>query len=102
MEWPDHGNLSAMSVVDDNSTQEVSLNFLQRPSQGNPDKFLHQGNPDKLQQLKNEADKLKKSIATNLIKNVKDQSQDSTIFEFASAFDLRSRIDLNKHLEYID
>ena len=44
LELDDHGNLSAMSVVDDNSIYEVSLIFLHQPSRT--------GNPDKLQQIK--------------------------------------------------
>ena len=69
-----------MSVTDDNSIHAGSLNFSHQPSR--------KGNSDKLHQLRNEANELKKGIVSNLTTTVKDQFQDSIIFEFASAFDL--------------
>lgn len=83
-----------MSVVDDNSIHKFSLNSSHWTS--------GTGNPDKLQQLMNAADEFKKSMIANLIKNVKYQSQGSTILEFESAFDFNGRIDLKKSLDYID
>ena len=53
-----------MIVVDDNNTWKFFFNFLHQPSRT--------GNPGKLQQLRNEAGKLKKSIVADLMKNVKD------------------------------
>lgn len=53
-----------MIVVDDNNTRKFFFNFSHQPSRTR--------NPGKLQQLRNEAGKLKKSIVADLMKNVKD------------------------------
>ena len=84
-----------MSVVDDNTIHKVFLNFF-------CNKQVGQEILTKLQHLRNEADELKKNVLANLIRNVNNQSQDFTIFEYASAFDLHRKIDLNKRLKYID
>ena len=47
------------------------------------------------------AEKLKDSLSKNIIRNVKDQSQSETLVEFASAFDINSRVGLQHHLPLI-
>lgn len=54
LERDDHGNLSAMSVVDNNNICEVSFSFSYWSNRAE--------NPDKPQQLRNDANELKKTL----------------------------------------
>ena len=65
----------------------ISLNFTHH---------LMRGGGDRLQILKNEAESIKRKLVDNLVKNINDQSQAGTLFEYASAFDLHRKIDLEE------
>ena len=51
---------------------------------------------DRLQILKNEAESMKRKLVDNLVKNINDQNQAGTLFEYTSAFDLHCKIDLEE------
>ena len=80
----DHGNLSA-AVVNDEVL--ISSNFTHHPMCGSG---------DRLQILKNEAESIKRKLVDNLVKNMNDQNQASTLFEYASVFDLHRKIGLEE------
>ena len=82
----DHGNLSAVVVVND-EVHDISLNFTHHPMCGGG---------DRLQILKNEAESIKRKLVDNLIKNINDQNQTGTLFEYTSAFNLHHKIDLEE------
>ena len=82
----DHGNLSAVVVVND-EVHDISLNFTHHPMRGGG---------DRLQILKNEAESMKCKLVDNLVKNINDQNQAGTLFEYASVFVLRRKIDLEE------
>ena len=82
----EHGNLSAVVVVND-GVHDISLNFTHHPMRGGG---------DRLQILKNEAESIKRKLVDNLVKNINDQNQAGTVFEYASAFDLHRKIELEE------
>ena len=82
----DHRNLSAVVVVND-EVHDISLNFTHHPMCGGG---------DRLQILKNEAESMKCKLVDNLVKNINDQNQAGTLFEYASVFVLRRKIDLEE------
>ena len=51
---------------------------------------------DRLQILKNEAESIKRKLIDNLVKNINDQNQAGTHFEYTSAFNLHGKIDLEE------
>ena len=81
-----HGNLSAVGVVND-EVHDISLNFTHHPMRGGG---------DRLQILKNETESIKRKLVDNLVKNINYQNQAGTPFEYASAFNLRRKIDLEE------
>ena len=81
----ENGNLSAVVVNDE--VHDISLNFTHHPMRGDG---------DRLQILKNEAESIKRKLVDNLVKNINDQNQAGTLFEYASAFDLHRKIDLEE------
>ena len=81
-----HGNLSAVVAVND-EVHDLSLNFTHHPMRGDG---------DRLQILKNEAESLKRKLVDNLVKNINDQNQAGTIFEYESAFNLHHKTDLDE------
>ena len=91
IQMDDNGNLSVLVEVASN-IHEVELNYTHRPARGNGDRISN---------LKKEAEKLKDSIVKNLIENIEDQNQSGTLFEYASAFDLHRRIDLDARILYL-
>ena len=82
----DHDNLSAVVVVND-EVHDISLNFTHHPMRGGG---------HRLQILKNEAESIKRKLVDNLVKNINDQNQAGTLFEYASAFNLNHKIDFLK------
>ena len=82
----EHGNLSAVVVVN-SEVHDISLSFTHHPMRGGG---------DRLQILKNEAEYIKRKLVDNLVKNINDQNQAGTLFEYASAFDLHGKIDLEE------
>ena len=62
---------------------DISLNFTHHPM----------GGGDSLQILKNKAESIKCKLVDNLVKNINDQNQAGTLFEYASAFDLHCKND---------
>ena len=81
-------NLSAVVVVVVNDeVHDISLNFTHHPMRGGG---------DRLQILKNEAESMKRKLVDNLVKNINDQNQAGTLFEYASVFVLRRKIDLEE------
>ena len=79
----EHGNLSAVVVVFD-EVHDISLNFTHHRMGGGGDMF---------QILKNKAESIKCKLVDNLIKNLNDQNQKGTLFEYTSAFNLHHKID---------
>ena len=51
---------------------------------------------DRLQILKNKAESIKCKLVDNLVKNINDQNEAGTLFEYTSAFDLHRKIDLEE------
>ena len=82
----DHGNLSAVVVVND-EVHDISLNFTHHPMRGGG---------HRLQILKNEAESIKRKLVDNLVKNINDQNQAGTLFEYTSAFNLHHKIDVEE------
>lgn len=68
------------------------LNTSHKPSRGNKDKVAT---------IKKEAVTLKEQVKRNLIDNATDQNQESTIVEFASAFDFTRKVDKDSRLKHI-
>ena len=54
------------------------------------------GGGERLQILKNEAESTKHNLVDNFVKNINNQNQAGTLFEYASAFDLHRNIDLEE------
>ena len=81
----EHGNLS--DVVVNNEVHDISLNFTHHP--------MHSGG-DRLQILKNEAESMKRKLVGNLVKNINDQNQAGTLFEYTSTFNLHRKINLEE------
>ena len=93
LQMDEYGNLSVVVAVGLN-IHEIRLNFTHRPSRGSTG--------DRLDGLKSEAEKLKASIVKNLIDNVNDQNQSGTLMEYASAFDLHMRTDLDQRVVHLE
>ena len=86
LQMDEHGNLSAVVVFND-EVHDMSLNFTHHPMRGGG---------DRLQILKNEAESIKCKLVDNLVKNINDQNRAVTLFEYASAFNLHCKIDLEE------
>ena len=78
-----HGNLSAVVVVND-EVHNISLNFT----------HPMRGGGDRQQILKNKAESIKRKLVDDLVKNINDQNQTGTLFEYA--FDLHHKINLEE------
>ena len=81
----EHGNLSVVVVNDE--MHDISLNFTHHPIRGGG---------DRLQILRNEAESIKCKLVDNLVKNINDQNQAGTLFEYTSAFDLHRKTNLEE------
>ena len=81
-------NLSAVVVVVVNDeVHDISLNFTHHPMRGGG---------GSLQILKNEAESIKRKLVESLVKNVNDQIQAGTLYEYTSTFALNRKIDLEE------
>ena len=82
------GNIqsSHTTVAEDGSEHlhDILLNYNHRPRRGDP--------ATKIEIIKAEAVELKEKVVSNLVTNIADQSQENTVVEFASLFDLDGSI----------
>ena len=88
LQFDEYGNLSVHVTVQDN-VHDINLNYTHHPSRKTD---------NRLQKLKDESNALRGKVVCNLISNVKEQSQAGSVVEFASAFDMHRKIDLDERL----
>ena len=91
----ENGNLICNLKTPSGNQHKIKLNNSHCPVR------LQEAVLSKVDQTKEAAQLLKEKNVTNLVDNIDDQSQTSTVVEYASLFDFNNPIDLETWAEYL-